>query len=287
MEFKIRLTLLAIGAVVILIILWDGLRRQKRQKKAIEMRHVNRMVDREPLVEEDILPDDEFERSEEEFEPIETQALPEAQPIEAEPEEELVTAEMEEVVEGEIEVFQPVEVRSSVEAIEEVEAPMDAFDEPEEKIIEPAEEIIEPVQQQQPAARKADRLIMFTLIAPEDKPFAGFGLLRALMAVGFRFGEMNLFHCHENDKEDGQKLFSIAAATKTGEFDISNMARFNCKGLILFMNTQHHDDPVVIFEEMIEVALDLSEELNAELKIDQDQEWSEEALDDLRDLIES
>ena len=52
------------------------------------------------------------------------------------------------------------------------------------------------------------------------------------------------------------------------------------------MNTQHHDDPVVIFEEMIEVALDLAEELNAELKINQDQEWTEEALDDLRDLIE-
>jgi|GEM_PF-1262850 cell division protein ZipA len=282
MESEIRIVLLIIGACIICAILWDGLRRQKKQRKSV----MKRM---------DVDLKDEFEEAENDDRMTEDQAIQEPyvdnviDPIANEFTEEKAQA-YDEAAERE-----PTHAEAEDEAVEnllrEPSEPENVKEEPEpeqeqESQPEPQETAAEQIKTEEaPVKAKESKTVMLTLIAPEDKTFGGFSLLQVLLAHGFRFGDMRIFHYHENKEESGKSLFSLAAATQTGEFDLSNMARFSCKGLVMFMTTSDHDDPVVVFDEMVEVAQDLAEDLSGELKIAQDKEWSEASIKELRDSL--
>jgi len=117
--------------------------------------------------------------------------------------------------------------------------------------------------------------VMIFLLAKEQRQFAGYALLQTLLSAGLRFGEGDLFHRHQSANGQGLVLFSLASATASGVFDLQNMGAFSVKGLCLFM---HASGNVTIDEErfnlMIEVACQLTEELDAYMLDDRKQVWT-------------
>lgn len=109
-------------------------------------------------------------------------------------------------------------------------------------------------------------LIVMRLIARQDRPYKGYELLQALLANGFRYGKMNIFHRHEKKNGEGNVLFSLASATEPGMFDIHNMGNCTCQGLTLFMHINDHKKPLLVFEIMLDAAKQLLGDLGGEIR---------------------
>ena len=107
--------------------------------------------------------------------------------------------------------------------------------------------------------------IMLYLKAEDDKPYQGYELLQALLSNGLRFGEMNLFHRHVEKTGKGEVLFSMAAATQEGIFDLQKMGDFTCSGLILFFNLGACADSMLAFNTMLETAGELTQDLGGQV----------------------
>jgi len=110
-----------------------------------------------------------------------------------------------------------------------------------------------------------DDLLVISVAAKPDAHFAGYDLLQAITATGMQFGEMNIFHFIK----DNQTLFSMASATKPGEFDIDRIGAFSCAGLTLFMNYRSVPDPKFAFDLMLKTAEQLADDLHGELRAGQ------------------
>ncbi len=109
-------------------------------------------------------------------------------------------------------------------------------------------------------------LIVMRLIARQDRPYKGYELLQALLANGFRYGKMNIFHRHEKKNGEGNVLFSLASATEPGTFDIHNMGNCSCQGLTLFMCINDHKKPLSVFEIMLDTAKQLLDDLGGGIR---------------------
>lgn len=93
---------------------------------------------------------------------------------------------------------------------------------PDKQEIEPETKVQEP-----------GETIMLFLLAKKDQEFGGYDLLQIILSAGLRFGDGHIFHLHGT--KNNESLCSLAAATKTGVFDLQNIGAFSAKGLCLFM----------------------------------------------------
>lgn len=129
------------------------------------------------------------------------------------------------------------------------------------------------------AAAKASSTIMMFLLAKENRQFAGYELLQTVLASGLRFGEGQLFHRHQHANGQGPVLFSLAAATATGVFDLQNIGALNLRGLCLFMEaSQNPQIDADRFSVMLDTAKQLSEGLDAYLLDDGRKPLSDERI---------
>jgi cell division protein ZipA len=110
-------------------------------------------------------------------------------------------------------------------------------------------------------------ILLLHVMAKKKAIFSGYELLQVLLAVGLRFGNMNIFHYYR-EISDGQEevLFSLASATEPGVFDIRNMSAFSCLGLTLFMK-KTGDETVdkARYDLMLQTASHLTEDLDGVL----------------------
>lgn len=105
-------------------------------------------------------------------------------------------------------------------------------------------------------------LLVISVAAKSGMRFAGYDLLQAIAATGMQFGDMQIFHYIKN----GKTLFSLASATKPGEFDLDRMGGFSCVGLTLFMNYRSVPDAKSAFALMVKIAEQLADDLDGELR---------------------
>ena len=279
MENEIRLVLLVIGAIIILAILWDGLRRQRRDREQLQKTKATAANIEPKMVLREILELDE------ESVPATVAAGGGVETIfasnawQAVKQETVVKHELSAVEEPVREVITTAATITTIEPIMAVEEKAPASLPTIIAVIEPAQAPVEPVvvMTTTAATKRQNQLIMFTVVAAGEKLFGGFSLLQSLLNRGFRFGEDKIFHYHQGGEPQGKQLFSLAAATNTGEFELSKMASFTCKGLVIFMNSRDHGlDSAEIFGEMVEVTEALAKDLNnAELRIGQSAAWEE------------
>lgn len=104
------------------------------------------------------------------------------------------------------------------------------------------------------------------IMAQQNKLFAGYELLQAILSSGLRFGEMNIFHRYREPNTQKGILFSLASATEPGVFDMLNMGAFSCKGLTLFMRkSEDEHDNRTRYELMLSTAQHLAEDLDGML----------------------
>lgn len=125
----------------------------------------------------------------------------------------------------------------------------------------------------------APSTLMMFLLAKENRQFAGYELLQSVLAAGLRFGEGHLFHRHQFPNGQGPVLFSLAAATSTGIFDLQNIGAFSVRGLCLYMhpskNSGIDSERLAV---MLETARQLSEGLDAHLLDNQRKPLTEEKI---------
>ncbi|CAM4418475.1 MAG: Cell division protein ZipA [Legionellaceae bacterium] len=118
-------------------------------------------------------------------------------------------------------------------------------------------------------------LIVLHVMALPGSIFLGYTLLQSLLTVGFRFGEMNIFHRHEQLTGQGKILFSLASATEPGTFNLNDIGSLSCVGLSLFMHTDKVDDPEQTFNLLLNTAYLLAEDLGGKVLDEHFQELSE------------
>ena len=109
---------------------------------------------------------------------------------------------------------------------------------------------------------KRQHLLILYVMAKPDCVFHGYELLQSLLASGMRHGQMDIFHCYEQQGDDTSILFSLASATKPGTFDLARMGNFRTTGLNLFMALESQQNPMYTFDKMLEVAQQLAEDLD-------------------------
>lgn len=131
--------------------------------------------------------------------------------------------------------------------------------------------------------------LMISVLAKPGRQFASYELLQAILAAGFKFGDMNLFHHYQQTADGETKLFSLAAATKSGEFDMDQMGDFACKGLILFMqlneNRNRTMNPQKVFNLMLRTAERLCDDLDGDLHADIHTPWNQKVYTQYQNII--
>lgn len=110
-----------------------------------------------------------------------------------------------------------------------------------------------------------EEVIVINVMSKSEDQFNGAVILQTLLSLGFRYGEMAIFHRHREARGKGPVLFSLANAVKPGTFDLDNIDTFYTPGLTLFMTMPGPQDPAAAYELMLDSAKRLAQELDGVL----------------------
>ena len=109
------------------------------------------------------------------------------------------------------------------------------------------------------------QIIILSVVMPDDQKMLGAALLPSLLTLGLKYGEMNIFHRHEDNAGKGKVTFSLANIMNPGSFDLDSMENFETRGVSLFMTLPNAGDPFYVFEQMFNAAQQLAQEFNAQI----------------------
>ena len=132
------------------------------------------------------------------------------------------------------------------------------------------EDELEPVVNEapEPPKKAADiepEVIVLSVVMPEGTMISGAALLPTLLTLGMKFGDMNIFHRHEDNAGNGKITFSLANMMNPGTFDLDTMESFSTQGVSLFMTLPNPGDAFKVFEQMLSAAKQLAQEFNGQL----------------------
>ncbi len=113
---------------------------------------------------------------------------------------------------------------------------------------------------------EAEEVLILNVMAREGQRLQGNGLLDVLLDCGMRYGDMHIFHYHQNPNGEGPILFGLANMVVPGTFDLSAMDNFSTPGVSLFLSLPVAGEPMVAFDAMLHTAKSVCENLGAELK---------------------
>ena len=132
------------------------------------------------------------------------------------------------------------------------------------------DEIDTPTKESTPA-KKVDKpaldtqVIILSVVMPENHQMSGAALLPSVLTLGMKYGDMNIFHRHQDNAGNGPVTFSLANMLNPGSFDLDTMETFVTQGVSLFMTLPNAGDPFAAFEQMLSAAKQLAAEFNAQL----------------------
>ncbi|WP_076540007.1 cell division protein ZipA [Shewanella sp. UCD-KL21] len=132
--------------------------------------------------------------------------------------------------------------------------------------------VAEPVEE--PLGEPQDVLVLH-VVARDGEQLHGAELLPCLLSLNFKFGEMDIFHRHQDNAGNGKVLFSMANMLKPGVFDPDNMEQFATQGVVLFMTLPCHGDSLMNFSIMLNSAQQLADDLGAEVLDDKRTAWTD------------
>lgn len=113
---------------------------------------------------------------------------------------------------------------------------------------------------------KLGEMLAIDILAQSNQSYLGYQLQQVLTDIGFEFGEMNIFHCHELAQADQkQPVISLASIAKPGTFDIETMGQYEGRGLAMFMILKSAGDLEKTFLTMLEKANAIIAELGGEV----------------------
>lgn len=137
-------------------------------------------------------------------------------------------------------------------------------------IVEPA-----PKQEQTEELGEPRDVLVLHVVAKEGEELSGAELLPCLLTLNFKFGEMNIFHRHEDNAGTGKVLFSMANMVKPGVFDPDNMEQFSTQGVVLFMTLPCYGEALMNFSIMLNSAHQIADDLGGVVLDGGRDEWLE------------
>jgi len=111
------------------------------------------------------------------------------------------------------------------------------------------------------AAQRPEKFIVIYVVS--ELPFAGQKLLEVLVEQKMSLGEMDIFHRQD---DSGEAIFSLVNAIEPGTFDLQTMAELEFPAVSLFMRVHELNDPLQVFEQMIDVAQTLADDLGGQVR---------------------
>jgi cell division protein ZipA len=118
-------------------------------------------------------------------------------------------------------------------------------------------------------------VLVLHVVASEGEELSGAELLPCLLSLNFKFGDMDIFHRHEDNAGNGKVLFSLANMVKPGIFNLDDMEQFTTEGVVLFMTLPCHGDPLMNFSIMLNSAHQLADDVGGRLLDGGRAQWSE------------
>ncbi len=117
----------------------------------------------------------------------------------------------------------------------------------------------------EPKVEIEPEVLIISVVMPENHLMSGAALLPSLLTLGLKYGEMNIFHRHQDNAGNGKVTFSLANMLNPGTFDLDAMESFATQGVSLFMTLPNAGDPFEVFNQMMSAARHLSSEFNAQI----------------------
>ncbi|WP_110456923.1 cell division protein ZipA [Shewanella algidipiscicola] len=127
----------------------------------------------------------------------------------------------------------------------------------------------------EPLGEPQDVLVLH-VVANEGETLQGAELLPSLLTLNFKFGDMDIFHRHEDNAGTGKVLFSLANMVKPGVFNPDEMEQFTTQGIVLFMTLPCYGDPLMNFSIMLNSAHQLADDLGGKVLDGGRGLWSEQ-----------
>jgi len=162
---------------------------------------------------------------------------------------------------------EPAPIQSSLFA----EEPVLESETPQESLLK---QEVEEVAVEEPLGEPQDVLVLH-VVAKEGEELNGAELLPCLLTLNFKFGDMNIFHRHEDNAGTGKVLFSMANMVKPGVFDPDSMEQFSTQGVVLFMTLPCYGDALRNFSTMLNSAHQIADDLNGLVLDGGRDEWLE------------
>lgn len=134
---------------------------------------------------------------------------------------------------------------------------------------------------EEPELAPEEKIVTIHVLARDNK-FHGSDLKATFESHGYKFGDMDIYHCHHEKR----KVFSVANLVKPGSFDIDDMDSFLTPGITLFMRLPVSLDADVAFDFLIREATELAEELGGQLRDGDRSTLSKQALQHMREEIQ-
>jgi len=104
------------------------------------------------------------------------------------------------------------------------------------------------------------------VLAPEGAPFKGPALDKLFTACGLEYGDRDIYHRHEEVDTRSPVQFSVASAVEPGTFKPSELEALETAGISFFMSLPGPSDPLKAYNYMIETAQAVARNLGGELK---------------------
>lgn len=158
-------------------------------------------------------------------------------------------------VQTELAFEEPNEPELNFSALADDEMPQTVFD----------SEADAPQVETEAAADEPSEVLILYVLLPESKEMKGPDLLSALLTLGFKYGDMDIFHRHTDSAGSGAVLFSLANMFNPGTFDLENIDRLATRGVSLFMTLPGPGEPLQNFNLMHNAAKKLADEFGGQV----------------------
>ncbi|UTW10008.1 cell division protein ZipA [Marinobacterium rhizophilum] len=112
---------------------------------------------------------------------------------------------------------------------------------------------------------KPENVLVITAVSTAEGGFPGGLLHRLLAACDLHFGDMAIFHRHEDGSDTGPVQFSMANAVNPGTFDLATIDQMRTPAVTFFMSMEEPRDVMNAFECMLATAETLAEHLDGDL----------------------